>query len=67
MISVCTGRYEMPEVSDQEEVKDWEVRCKVIKDSDGLDGIMGQLTRKFGPDALKAAIVQDFVEELKKK
>jgi len=47
----------MPEVSDQEEVKDWEVRCKVIKDSDGLDGIMGQLTRKFGPDALKAAIV----------
>lgn len=26
VISTCSGRYEMPEVSDQEEVKDWEVR-----------------------------------------
>jgi hypothetical protein len=41
VISTCTGRYEMPEVSDQEDVKDWECRVQVLKDSDGLDGIMG--------------------------
>jgi activator of HSP90 ATPase len=29
VISTCTGRYEMPEVSDQEEVKDWEIRVSV--------------------------------------
>ena len=29
VISTCTGRYEIPEVTDQEEVKDWEIRVSV--------------------------------------
>ena len=53
VVSSCTGKYEMPEVSSDDPWKDWEVRVVVMKDDDNLQSAMNQAIRTLAPEALK--------------
>lgn len=54
----------MPEVSNEDGWKEWEVRVSYTKDDDDLKSAMDQMVRSFAPEALKKAIQDDFVEIL---
>lgn len=40
VVSKCSGRYELPEVSNEDGWKDWEVRVVYTKDDDDLKSCM---------------------------
>ena len=66
-ISKMEGKYEMPEVSSDEEWTDWETRVEYGEDKDNLRSMLDQMIRTFAPKALKEAINTDFAEQLKLK
>ena len=66
-VATCTGTFELPEVSNEDEWDEWECRVSILEDKDSLASCLNQMFRNFAPKALKKAIQDDFVEELKKK
>jgi hypothetical protein len=61
------GKYELPEVSNEDEWTEWECRVEFGEDPDNLRSMLEQMVRTFAPKALKQAIDTQFVQELKKK
>jgi activator of HSP90 ATPase len=39
-VASCEGTYEMPEISNEEEVDDWEIRVSYSKDTDNLKAVL---------------------------
>ena len=61
-VSKVKGKYELPEVSSDEEWADWEVRVEYGEDPDDLRSMFDQLIRTFAAKALKQAINTGYVE-----
>ena len=61
------GKYELPEISNDDEWDEWEVRTEFGEDENNLRSMLEQMVRSFAPKALKQAIDTGFVQELKKK
>ena len=55
-VSKVEGKYELPEVSCDEDVNDWEVRVEYGEDPDNLRQCLDQLVRSFAPKALRMKI-----------
>ena len=66
-VSKVEGKYEMPEVSNEDEWDEWEMRVEYGEDPDNLRSCLDQLVRTFAPKALKKAINTDYVDKLKLK
>ena len=66
-IAKMDGKYDLPEVSNDSEWEDWEVRVEFGEDVNSLRTMLEQMVRTLAPKALKQAIDRDFVQELKKK
>ena len=62
VVSRCLGMYELPEVSNEDAWKEWEVRVTYTSDDDDLKSALDQMVRAFAPEALKKKIQEDFVE-----
>ena len=66
-VATMDGKYELPEVSNEDEWDEWEVRNEYGEDENNLRSMLDQMVRSFAPKALKQAIDKGFVQELKKK
>ena len=66
-VSKCTGNYFIPEICNDDEWSEWEVRLEYTEDKESMRSFADQLLRSFAPKALKQAIQEQFVEEIKKK
>jgi len=66
-VSRVEGKYELPEVSNDDEWEEWECRVEYGEDPDNLRQCLDQLIRTFAPKALKQCINTEFVEPLKLK
>ena len=66
-VSKMEGKYELPDMSNDDEWNDWEVRVEFGEDADNLRSMLEQMVRTIAPKALKQAIDTQFVQELKKK
>lgn len=66
-VSEVEGKYELPEVSNDDEWDEWEVRVEYGEDPDNLRSMLDQMVRTLAPKALKQAINTEFVEPLKQK
>ena len=64
-VSSVEGKYELPEVSNDDEWAEWEVRVEYGEDKDNLRSMLDQMIRTIAPKALKQAVNADFVEPLK--
>jgi len=64
-ISKVSGKYELPEVSSDDEWTEWEVRVQFGEDPDNLLSMFEQLIRTFAAKALKQTINTEYVEQLK--
>ena len=64
-VSQCEGKYVLPEVSNEDEWEEWEVRVEFGEDSDNLREMLEQMVRTLAPRALKQKINEEFVEPLK--
>ena len=53
VVSKCEGTYELPEMSNEDDWQEWEVRVVYTKDEHDLRSAMDQMVRKFAPEALK--------------
>ena len=47
------GRYELPDMSNDDEWNDWEVRVEFGEDADNLRSMLEQMVRTIAPKALK--------------
>ena len=61
-VSKVDGKYEMPEVSNEDEWDEWEVRTEYGEDPDNLRSMLDQMVRNFAPKALKQVINTEFVD-----
>ena len=52
----------MPEVSNEDEWDEWEVRTEYGEDPDNLRSMLDQMVRNFAPKALKQVINTEFVD-----
>lgn len=52
-VSKVEGKYEMPEVSNDDDWEDWECRVEYGEDPNHLRDCLDQLIRSFAPKALK--------------
>lgn len=66
-VATMEGKYELPEVSNDSEWDEWEVRTEYGEDEQNLRAMLDQMVRTLAPKALKQAINTDFVEAIKKK
>ena len=66
-VSQVEGKYEMPEICNDDDWDEWEVRVEYGEDPDNLRAMLDQMVRTFAPQALKLAINNDFVGPLKLK
>ena len=66
-VAEVTGRYELPEISNDDEWQEWEVRVEYGEDPNNLRDMLDQMIRSFAPKALKQAINTEYVTELKQK
>lgn len=64
-VSKVSGKYELPEVSSDDEWTEWEVRVQYGEDPDDLRSMFDQLIRTFAAKALKQSINTEYVEQLK--
>ena len=53
VVSKCEGTYELPEMSNEDDWQEWEVRVVYTRDEHDLRSAMDQMVRKFAPEALK--------------
>jgi hypothetical protein len=67
VISKATGTYFLPEVCNDTEWTDWEVRVSYLEDADSIQAFADQLIRSFAAKDLKKTIQEQFVDELKQK
>ena len=47
------GKYELPDVCNDDEIDDWEVRNEYGEDEQNLRSMLDQMVRSFAPKALK--------------
>ena len=66
-VSQVDGKYEMPEVSNEDSWDEWEVRAEWGEDPDNLREMLEQMVRTLAPRALKQKINDEFVGPLKEK
>lgn len=68
-VGKINGTYELPEVSNdiEDDGDEWEVRSGVKEDPNNLKARFDNLIRKEIPNALRKAIREDFVNQLKAK
>lgn len=66
-VASCEGTFEMPEISNEEAVDDWEIRVSYTKDTDNLKAILGQMISGMATKELRKEIKEKFVDELVKK
>ena len=66
-VASCEGTYEMPEVSNEDEWADWEIRVSYGQDSENLKEVLAQMIKGMACKQLKKEIQEKFVEELIKK
>ena len=66
-VAKVEGRYELPEISSDDDWQEWEVRVEYGEDPNNLRDMLDQMIRSFAPKALKQAINTEYVEELKQK
>lgn len=66
-IANCTGTYDLPEVSNEESMDNWEIRVQYQQDEQNLKACLDQFIKGFATKALREAIQKEFVEELLKK
>ena len=50
------GKYELPEISNDDEWDEWEVRVEFGEDENNLRSMLEQMVRSFAPKALKQTI-----------
>ncbi len=62
VFATLKGSYELPEVSNEEEL--WEVRVTMGEDKQGIQSMLEQMVRTLAPKELREAIKRDFVAEL---
>lgn len=55
-IANCTGTYELPEISNEESMNNWEVRVQYQQDDQNLKACLDQFIKGFAPKALKESI-----------
>lgn len=67
VISKATGAYHMPEVCNDTEWEDWEIRTGIHEDNDKIMQFAEQMVRAFATKDLKQTIQDKFVNELKQK
>lgn len=61
------GKYDLPEVSNESDWEEWEVRTEFGEDEQNLRTMLDQMVRTLAAKALKQAINTDFVEAIKNK
>jgi activator of HSP90 ATPase len=69
VIGSIEGEYECPEISSDilDDGDEWEINCQILKGDETLRGTLYQVVKKYAPEAMRKAIVAQFVDELKKK
>ena len=59
----------MPEISNDvlDDGDEWEINSRILTGDETLRTTLFQVVKKYAPEALRKAIVQSYVVELKKK